>query len=156
MAIQGPMIWIDRALKKIADGTINLSSDSFHIVLLNASQALSATFAGGSGDARYADLAGELLTANGYANGGLALTGAALNRAGVNTVAWTTNPAQWTFSGTITCKYAALVDWTAANKDILAFCDFDTGGGSITAGPPSSPLFAVNPDPVNGWLFWTQ
>lgn len=153
MAIQGPVIWIDRALKKIADGTISLPGDTFHMVLLGSAQAISATFTGSSGDARYADLTAELATANGYTNGGLALTGAVLSRPAVNTTAWATAAAQWTLSGTITVKYAAIIDWTAANKDILAFCDFDTGGGTIS---PTPPLFAVNPDGANGWLYWTQ
>lgn len=153
MAVQGPITWIDRALKKIADGTIDLASDTFHMVLLDVSQALSATFTGASGDARYADLTGEFTTASGYTNGGLALTGVALSRPAVNTTAWTTAAAQWTLTGPITLKYAAIIDWTAANKDILAFCDFDTSGGSIS---PAVGPFALNPDAVNGWLYWTQ
>lgn len=153
MAIQGPMTFIDRAIKKTNDGTVNLASDTFHMVLLGSAQALSATFTGSSGDARYADLTAELSTANGYTNGGLALTGAALSRPAVNVSAWTTAPAQWTLSASINVKYAALVDWTAANKDILAFCDFDTGGGLIS---PGAPLFALNPDPTFGWLYWSQ
>jgi hypothetical protein len=153
MAVQGPFVWIDRALKKIADGTVNLSSDAFHMVLLNSSQVVGATFTGSSGDARYADLTGELATANGYTNGGVALTGQALSRPAVNTTAWTTGAAQWTLTGAITLKYAAIIDWTAVNKDILAFCDFDTGGGSIS---PGAGLFVLNPDAVDGWLYWTQ
>jgi len=153
MAIQGPMTWIDRALKKIADGTMNISSDAFHMVLLNSSQAISATFVGSSGDARYADLTGELSTANGYTNGGLSLTGLSLTRVAVNTVSFTSTAAQWTLTSSITFKYVAIVDWTTANKDILGFCDMDTGGGSIS---PSTGLFAINPDAANGWLYWTQ
>lgn len=152
MAVQGPMTWFDRALKKIADGTINLASDTFHAVLLNSSQPISATFTGSSGDARYADLTGELSTANGYTNGGLALTGA-LSRVGANEVAWTTAIAAWTFTGSVTFKYLAFIDWTAANKDILGFMDMDTSGGSVT---PAAGLYAQNPDPANGWLYWVQ
>jgi hypothetical protein len=154
MATQGPMLWMDRALKKIADGTINLAGDTFHMALLGSAQALSATFTGSSGDARYADLTAELSTTNGYTNGGLALTGASLSRVAVNQTAWTTAAAQWTLTSTgITFKYAAIVDWTAANKDILAFVDMDTGGGLVS---PGAGLFALNPDPANGWLYWSQ
>lgn len=153
MAIQGPMVWIDRALKKIADGTISLSADTFHMVLLGSAQSISATFTGSSGDARYADLTAELSTANGYTNGGLTLTSTALSRPTVNSTAWTSASAQWTLTSTITLKYAAIVDWTATNKDILAYCDFDTGGGTIS---PIAGLFAVTPDSTNGWLYWTQ
>jgi hypothetical protein len=147
------MVWIDRALKKIADGTISLSADTFHMVLLGSAQAISATFTGSSGDARYTDLTAELATANGYTNGGLALTGQTLSRVGANEVAWTTGVAAWTLTSSITFKYAALIDWAAANKDILAFMDMDTGGGTIS---PVSGLYALNPDPANGWLYWVQ
>jgi hypothetical protein len=153
MAVQGPMTWIDRALKKIADGTISLTGDTFHAVLLNSTQALSATFTGTSGDAQYADLTGELSTANGYTNGGLALSSVALSRGAANTCIWTSSPPSWTLTASITLKYIAFVDWTSANKDILAFCDMDTSGGSVS---PASGPFALNPDPTNGWLYWTQ
>lgn len=153
MAAQGPMTWIDRALKKIADGTINLSSDTFHMVLLNSSQVISATFTGSSGDARYADLTGELATASGYTSGGVALSGVTLARGAANVTTWTSGSAQWTLTAGVTIKYAAIVDWTSANKDILGFCDFDTGGGTLTT---STGLLSMNPDSVNGWLYWTQ
>lgn len=153
MATQGPMTWMDRALQKIADGTIHLSSDTFHMVLLGSSQALSATFTGSSADGRYADLTNELSTANGYTNGGLALTSAALSRPAVNSTAWTTAAARWTLTGTINFKYAAIVDWTATNKDILGYLDMDTGGGLVS---PGAGLFALNPDPTLGWLYWSQ
>lgn len=154
MAVQGSMTWMDRALKKIADGTISLSGDTFHAVLLGSSQTISATFTGSSGDARYADLTGELSTANGYTVGGVALTGQALSRPSVNQTAWTSAAASWTLSGNLTgVKYFALVDWTATNKDILGFMDFDTGGGSVTL---AAPVFANNPDPALGWLYWQQ
>lgn len=153
MAVQGTVTWINRALKKIGDGTLNLSADSFRVVLLNASQPISAGFTGASGDARYGDLTGELSTGNGYANGGLALSGVTLSRPASNTVAWSSAAAQWTLTASITFKYAAWIDWTAANKDIVCFADFDTSGGSIS---PLAGLFAINPDPANGWLYWVQ
>jgi len=154
MATQGPMIWIDRALQKLGDGTIKLSSDTFHAVLLGSAQVISATFIGGSGDARYADLTAEFPTANGYTVGGVALSGTAFSRPAVNQAAWTTAAAQWTLSGTLAgVKYMAIVDWTAANKDIVMYCDFDTGGGTIS---PPPPMFAQNPDPTYGWGNWQQ
>lgn len=153
MAVQGPMTWIDRALKKIADGTISLTGDTFHAVLLNSSQAVSATFTGSSGDARYADLTGELSTANGYTIGGVALTGQALARPAVNQTSWTTALATWTLSGSITVKYFAIVDWTATNKDLVGFMDYDIGGGTVTLAPPT---YALNADPTLGWLAWQQ
>jgi hypothetical protein len=153
MATQGNWTWIDRALQKIADGTILLNSHTFHMVLLGSGQAVSATFAGGSGDARYADLSAELATANGYTAGGVAMSSTALSRPSVSQVNFSSAVVSWTLTGSITYKYAAIVDWSATNKDILGFMDTDTGGGTIS---PVAGLYALNPDPLLGWLYWQQ
>jgi len=132
MATQGPLTWFDLALDKIADGTIDLTTDTFKAVLLASTQAISKTFAGASTDGRYADLTAELATASGYTAGGVALTTVTLTRSG-STVTWDADAFGWTLSGTITFKYVAIYSDTATNKDLLCFCDMDTGGGSISA-----------------------
>lgn len=153
MAVQGAMIWFDRTLKKIADGTLSLSSDTFHASLLTATQAMSATFVGASGDARYADLTAELATASGYTIGGLALSSVSLARAAVNQTVFTSAPLAWTLTGTITFKYMAIYDFTTTNKDLIGFCDMDTTGGSVS--PVAGPL-QIQPDATLGWLYWYQ
>jgi hypothetical protein len=149
VAVQGSFFWIDRALKKRDDGTFKLDgSQTIKAVLLASSQAVARGFLGSSGDARYADLTGELATANGYTAGGAALTGVALERASANIVRFRSDPIAWTLTGSVTFKYLALYVFGATNKDLLMVSDMDTGGGTVTA--PTGVL-QFNPDPTNGW-----
>lgn len=134
MAVQGPFTLFNIPKKKIlgGGGSVNLLTDTFKAALCTSAQALAATFAGASTDARYADLTGELTTAAGYTAGGLTLTSPTLvDTAGV--VSWDFADAVWTLTGGgITFKYFVIYDFTTTNKDLIAFCDMDTGGGSVS------------------------
>jgi hypothetical protein len=153
MATQGAFFWIDRSLKKLGDGTLKLDgSQTLKAVLLASSQAVARGFTGSSGDARYADLTGELATANGYTAGGVTLTGVGLSRISGNNI-FSSDPFAWTLTGSITFKYVLLYSFGATNKDLLLVSDMDTGGGTITA--PSGVL-QFNPNPTNGWAYWDQ
>jgi len=133
----GTWTWFDKSLEKV--DTLNLLTDTLKIVLTSSSQALSRTFVGASGDCRYSDLTAELTTAGGYTAGGQTLTGPSSSRSSnVVTVAY--NNPSWVISSSITFKYAAIVDDTLANDNLLAFLDTDTGGGSSTVDPAGSPL----------------
>lgn len=139
MAVQGPFVFLNRAKLKVLTGggtTINLTTDTFKAALCTSVQALDGTFLGSSTDARYADLTAELTTANGYTAGGLALSSLALTRftgsATNDSVAWDCADLVWTLTGGITFKYLVIYDFTATNKDIIALCDMDTGGGSVS------------------------
>lgn len=137
MATQGPWKFFNRAKLKVLDTTVSLKNDTFKIVLCTSVQALDETFLGSSTDARYADLTAELTTANGYTAGGLTLTSDALTRFTTtqtnDSVAWDTADAVWTLTGGgLTFKYALIYSNTATNKDLVAMCDMDTGGGSVS------------------------
>jgi hypothetical protein len=134
MPTLGNFTLFDAALAKImnAAGPINLTSGTIKAVLTTNSQALSHSFVGASGNARYADLTAELATASGYTNGGVALSGLSIAGAS-NLWYWTAAPWSWTLSGSIVFKYCVLFDFAATNKDLLAFVDMDTGGTNITA-----------------------
>jgi len=148
----GNFTWFNQALKKIADGTININGTSFKAVLTTVSQSIDKTFAGTSTNCRYADLTAELTTANGYTAGGVALTSELLTRA-ANVVKWTADPISWSLSGAINFKYLIIYDDAATNKDLLCFVDFDVGGSSnITGNPPS---IVITPDTA-GILSWSQ
>jgi hypothetical protein len=155
MAVQGPTTVFDRALAKFGN-PVNWGTDTFHYVLCTNAQVLDPTFVGGSGDARYADLTGELTTALGYTVGGVSLTGPSTIRPTTARAAFqTSGSASWTFSAPPTFKYGIIVDWTTTNKDLLAICDFDTTSTSTTISPIAGP-WAMNPDATNGWFYWSR
>lgn len=131
----GPVTLFNKAKKKIGDGTIDLNSDTFKVLLVTASQAIAANFAGTSTDCRKSDLTGELSTANGYTAGGVALGSVTWNES-AGTVTFDAADTAWTLTGGgITYKYAIIYDDTAANDDLLGFVDADTSSGSATIFP---------------------
>lgn len=134
----GPFTWFNQALLKIANNTMPLSGTGFYAALTTSTQALTAGFNGTSGNCQYSDLTAEVATGNGYTLGGLALTGESLTRS-TNVVTWTCDSIQWTITSTgIAVRYLVIYDNSAANKDLLCFCDLDpTAGGNLTvsAGP---------------------
>lgn len=135
MAVQGAFHFFNAAMLKInrGGGPVDLTNDAFKWVLCNSTQALGPTFVGASGDARYSDLTGELATAGGYTNGGLAMTGQSLIEDGSGNTVWDSDNILWVLTGSITFKYLACYDDTTPNKDLIVVTNMDTGGGSVTA-----------------------
>ena len=149
MATQGPWTILDIAKLKCLENVIKQQSDTFHAVLCTSAQALSSSFVGASNNAQYSDLTGELSTANGYTVGGVVLASSFSEAGGVVTL--TSANSGWTFTGpSVTFKYVVLVDWTSANKDILAYADCNLGGASVTPPPGFVPL-NINPLGIIAW-----
>lgn len=146
MAVQGAFTLFTRGLLRIEDATVDLDTHALKAVLLTSAQALTAAFVGTSTDCRYSDLTAELATANGYTVAGVALAGVTLSISGVF-VKFTANPISWTLTGAgVTFKYLVIYSDTAANKNLICFCDMDTGGGSVS---PVAGALTVTPD-TNG------
>lgn len=123
------------ALKKLADGTIDLDSHVMKICVCDKTQTISASFTGGSGQAHYADLTGEVPAEGGYATTGHALTGVTWSQTG-GVAAFDADDANWV-GCTMVAKYAVVYDDSATNKDILGFVDLNTtdaDGVTVSAG----------------------
>jgi hypothetical protein len=101
----------------LGDGTIDLDNDTFKVVLLSSSYTPDAT------DAVYADLSDELASSGGYTQKDKALTGVTWTRDGAVVTFDADNPS-WT-GATFTCRYAVILDETAANDPLV--CLFDLG-----------------------------
>lgn len=78
MSAGTPFIFIP-AKNKILKAGVNFTADALKVALFTSSLVLSQDFLGGSGDCRYADMsANEVANGNGYATGGVAVTGATI------------------------------------------------------------------------------
>lgn len=117
----------NRAKLKLANGSLDLDTNPFRMVLTTSSQALDATFVGTSTDCRYSDLTAEVV-GTGYTATGKLLTATWTQSTG--TITFDVDDQAWT-SSTITAKYAVIyADNT--NDDLLCFVDLETGGGSVS------------------------
>ena len=114
----------------IADGTIDLDSDTFKVTLHSSSFVPSA-----SGDAVYADIDNELSTANGYTNGGATLGSVTWTRSG-GTVTFDAADTVWTASGgSIVARYAVIRKSGTANSitdPLVAYILLDTTPADVT------------------------
>jgi hypothetical protein len=124
----GNWIVFNRAKLKLANGTFDLDTQTFKMALTTSSQALDATFVGGSTDCRYSDLTAEVV-GTGYTAGGKTLIATWTQSTG--TITFDVDDQAWGPSSTITAKYAVIyADNT--NDDLLCVVDLDTGGGSVS------------------------
>lgn len=125
--------------KRIADGTIDLDSHTFKVVLLTSAYTPDAT------DAVFADLNGEVTDGNGYTSGGGTLTGVTWALAG-GTATFDANDLSWT-SATFTARYGVIYDFTATNKDLVMLIDFggdkSPSNGTLTLLFNASGIFSL-------------
>jgi hypothetical protein len=116
----------------IADGTIDLDTDTFKVALVTSTYTPNFTT-----HTVYADLTNELTTANGYTSGGATLGSVTWNRSG-GTVTFDAADTTWTASGgSITARRAILYkDTTTANgivRPLIAAILMDDTPADVTA-----------------------
>ena len=128
----GNFILYSNALEKMLDGTIDLDTDSFRMVLVTDSYTPAQNT-----DVAWSDIsAAEVANGSGYATHGKALT-ATLSRTD-NVVTLDCDDQTWT-SSTITAKYAVIVRDADGNGALAAgdipvsYVDLETGGGSLSS-----------------------
>lgn len=114
----------------LADGTIDLDTDTFKVTLHNSTYTPNA-----STHTIYSDATNELSTANGYTNGGYTLTPTWV-RSGA-TVTFDAGDAQWTASGgSITARHAVIRKDGTANgivSPLICYILLDTTPADVTA-----------------------
>lgn len=111
----------------VADGTIDLDTHTFKVMLVSSSYTFSASHT------VKADITNELSTANGYTAGGEALTSVTWGQTG-GTATFDAADTQWTASGAgITARRAVIYDDTAANEELVASILLDTTPADVTA-----------------------
>lgn len=129
----------------IADGTIDLDSHTFKLVLLTSSYTPSLAHD------EYADISGsEVANANGYTTGGATLASVTWGQtSGVAT--FDSDNVVWTATGgSITARYAALYDDTSTNDKLIGYVLLDTAPADLTA--TAGNTLTVGPHVSNGWF----
>jgi hypothetical protein len=114
----------------LGDGTLNMNTNTFKIVLLTSSYTPS------SAHSLYSHLTNQLSTGDGYTAGGATLAkavGDKWTRSG-GTVTFSADNPSWT-SATFTCRYAVIYSDTPVSPAKPLVCLFDFGSDqSVSAG----------------------
>ena len=136
-------------LRGVGVGDLDIDGDDFKCVLLTSSYTPTATHAA------YADLSGELSTANGYTNGGKSLTGVTFTESGGTTtmdcadISWDIDTAS------ISARYAVIYDNTDAGKQLVCVCLLNNAPADVTADPGDTFVVAIHADGLfdftGGW-----
>lgn len=112
----------------VADGTIDLDTHTFKVMLTSSSYTPSA-----STHTVKTDVTNELSTANGYTAGGATLGSVTWTRSG-GTATFDAADTTWTASGgSIAARYAVIYDDTAASDELVAYILLDTTPADVTA-----------------------
>lgn len=123
----------DLAKKRIGDGTIDLDTNGFKMLLFSSASNAN-TLSVGTG--LLADLTNQLATANGYTAGGITLTGVTwTNSGGVET--FTFAAPVWSASGgSIAARFAVIIQsgtFNGVTDALVAVCLLDTTPADVTA-----------------------
>lgn len=110
----------------VADGTIDLDSHTFKVMLVSSSYTFSAAHT------VKADITNELSTANGYTAGGATLGSVTWGQTG-GTATFDAADTVWTASGgSITARRAVIYSDTAASDELVASVLLDTTPADVT------------------------
>ena len=121
--------------KYLGDGTIDLDTHVFKVMLCASSYTPSAT-----AHTVKADVTGELSTALGYTAGGATLGTVSWTQA-TATVTWAAVATQWTASGgSLTARYAVIYDDTPTSPadPLVAYILLDTTPADVTVTDPDT------------------
>lgn len=125
----------------IADGTIDLDTDTFKVTLHTS------TYTPSAAHTVYADLTNELATANGYTNGGVALSSVTWGHTS-GTATFDAADTTWTASGgSIVARYAVIRKDGTANaivSPLVAYVLLDTTPADVTTTTGNTLTLAWN------------
>lgn len=126
----GNWIMFDSAKEFIADGTIDLDSDTFKVALFT-----NALTPNRSTQSELADLSNEVANGNGYATGGVALTGVTWGQTG-GVATFDANDPSWTASGASIGPFriAVIYSDTSVGDKLLCYCVLDSADITISDG----------------------
>lgn len=129
----GQFTIFDLAIPKLHKAIFDLPGQTIKVALCDGSQALTSAFSGTSGDCRYSDLTGEVANGNGYTTGGSTLAGVAAT-ALLGVTKLDADDAVWGALTKTGLVYGVMYDFSSANKDLIGYCELNSGGSVDTSG----------------------
>lgn len=140
----GTFTLYDSVALLLGNGAVNLSSDTFKLLLVTSSYTPSAAHD------ELADITNEVADANGYTTGGITLTSVSWTAAS-GVAKFTTANAVWTASGgSIVARRCILWDDTSTNDKLIGHMLLDATPGDVTA--TAGNTLTVGPHATNGWF----
>ena len=148
MAATAWTVYSNAALE-ITNGSFDLASNTFYVILLTASYTPAPNT-----DTLYSDIsANEVAAGSGYATGGVTLTGVTNTLSGGTVTFNSANPSWASFSATF--RYAAIIQRAGASPagtdKLLCYTDSGTsitgGGGTFTITMNASGIFTATHSP---------
>ena len=143
----GTFTLYDSVAELIADGTHDLDTHVFKIVLLTS------TYTPSAAHSAYADLTNELATAFGYTVGGGTLTTVTWAQTG-GVATFDSDNFVWTASGgSITARYGVIYNDTPTTPiadPLIGYYLLDSAPADVTA--TDGNTFTVGPSAANGWF----
>jgi hypothetical protein len=132
--------WVvhDKWKQKLHKGDVDTDSDTFVCRLYTSASNISTASLADASTAT-----NELSTANGYTAGGETVACTVSESGGTTT--FDVADAQWTASGgSITARYAAIVDTTLTPDEVVAHCVLDNSPADVTATDGNTLTVAMN------------
>lgn len=127
-----------------ANGLIDLDTHTFKAILLTSS------FSPSNSHALYADVSAyEVAGANGYTSGGATLSSVTWVRSGA-ICTFDSADVSWTATGSITARYIAILDDTAAGKPLVGYALLDNTPANVTI--PAGNTLTLGPSGADGWF----
>ena len=133
----GNWIMYNSAREYIGDGTIDLDTNTFKMLLTSNSYTPSASHT------VYADITNQVANGNGYTTGGETLANVTWGHSGT-TATWDADDAVWTATGGAIgpIRNAVIYDDTASGKPLVCYCVLDSA--DITVSNSSTFTIAFN------------
>jgi hypothetical protein len=121
------LVFYDSFFEAVADGTMDLDTDTFHVALFTA------TYTPAAGDTTFSALTNEVANGNGYTTGGEALAGVSWSQTS-GTATFDANDTAWSASGgDLVFRHAVLYDQSVGGaNDLIGYILVDNAPANTT------------------------
>jgi len=124
----GPFVFFESFAEAVADGTIDLDTDTLKVALFTSTFTPNAAT-----QAQFSALTNQVAAGAGYTAGGEALTGVTFSQTGGVATLDATDVVWTAAGGDITARYAVVYSDTATGNDLIGYFLLDATPADVTA-----------------------